>query len=346
MNKKAIIRLLIVTTILGVAGWLITSSIDVEAMLQIVRGSNVWLLAASVPAIIISHVIRAHRWNILLSQEPSVPSVTRSFSAVMIGYAANTLVPRSGEVLRPFVLSQRSSITFATALSSVVVERILDVFTLLAAIVTILLWNSGPIVAAIPTFSPSTIVTSFAIPTILLLVLLVFVTFTDVAPNLVTNMIARLSPEVAERVRAMFSDIRRGAAVLRHPRTWPAILAETAAIWFLWVIALWLVLIAMPWNGSIFTMLDGAILLVVTAIGVTIAPTPGALGVYQGFAQVALMRMYGATASEGLAFGILAWVINYGVALTVGGLAFMIESRQGISWKQRDKVSARESRPS
>jgi hypothetical protein len=68
--------------------------------------------------------------------------------------------------------------------------------------------------------------------------------------------------------------------------------------------------------------------------------------VYQGFAQVALMRMYGATASEGLAFGILAWVINYGVALTVGGLAFMIESRQGISWNQRDKVSARESRPS
>lgn len=346
MNKRSIVRVTIVVSVLALAIWLIARSVDFNAMFDIVNGSNIWLLLASVPAILISHVIRAHRWNWLLSEEPTIPPITRSFSAVMIGYAANTLVPRSGELLRPFVLSQRTKVTFATALSSVVVERILDVFTLLAAIVAILLWNAEPIVAAIPTFDPTMVVSSFAIPTVLLLVVLVFLTFTDAAPAMISGLVGRFSPSIAERLRSMFADVRKGAAVLRRPRTWPIILVDTVVIWFLWVIALWLVLIAMPWKGSSFSLLDGAILLVVTAIGVTIAPTPGALGVYQGFAQVALMRMYGATANEGLAFGILAWVINYGVALIVGGIAFMIESRHGISWKQRPNDQSGESIPS
>jgi uncharacterized protein (TIRG00374 family) len=252
----------------------------------------------------------------------------------MIGYAANTLVPRSGELLRPFVLSQRSTISFATALSSVVVERFLDVLTLLAAIITILIWNSGPIAAALPTVNPTTVVVSFAVPAMLLLIALILLTFTEVAPNIVSGLVGRFSPSVAEKLRNVFIDLRRGAAVLRHPSEWPVILIDTVLIWLLWAASLWLVLIAMPWAGSTFTILDGAILLVIISIGVTIAPTPGALGVYQGFAQVALIRMYGATPAEGLAFGILAWTINYGVSLLAGGIAFLIESRHGISWKK------------
>ena len=333
MNKRSLIRVTIVAAILIVAVWLIGRSIDVNELMHIVEGSNVQLLLLSIPAILLSHVIRAHRWNRLLSDEPHVPSVTRSFSAVMIGYAANTLVPRSGELLRPFVLSQRTPITFATALSSVVVERFLDVLTLLAAIISILIWNSGPIAAALPSVDPTTVIVSFAVPAMLLLIVLLMLTFTDLAPTIVSGLVGKFSPNIAEKLRTMFIDIRRGAAVLRHPTEWPVILIDTILIWVLWAASLWLVLIAMPWTGSTFSILDGAILLVIISIGVTIAPTPGALGVYQGFAQLALIRMYGATPAEGLAFGILAWTINYGVSLLAGGIAFLVESRHGISWK-------------
>ena len=54
--------------------------------------------------------------------------------------------------------------------------------------------------------------------------------------------------------------------------------------------------------------------------------------VYQGFAQIALMRLYGATSTEGLAFGIVSWVMNYGVALVVGGLYLVLEMRHGLRW--------------
>lgn len=334
MNNRSLARVTFVAVILIVAVWLIGRSIDVNELMRIVEGSDVGLLLISIPAILLSHVIRAHRWNRLLSDEPHVPSVARSFSAVMIGYAANTLVPRSGELLRPFVLSQRTTVSFTTALSSVVVERFLDVLTLLAAIITILIWNSGPIAAALPTVDPTTVIISFAVPAMLLLIALILLVFTEVAPNIVSGLVGRFSPSVAEKLRAIFIDLRRGAAVLRRPAEWPVILIDTILIWLLWAAALWLVLVAMPWAGSTFTILDGAILLVIISIGVTIAPTPGALGVYQGFAQVALIRMYGATPAEGLAFGILAWTINYGVSLLAGGIAFLIESRHGISWKK------------
>ncbi|MCX6139971.1 MAG: hypothetical protein NTX15_03945, partial [Candidatus Kapabacteria bacterium] len=80
-------------------------------------------------------------------------------------------------------------------------------------------------------------------------------------------------------------------------------------------------------------LIDASIILVIIALGVTIAPTPGALGIYQSFAQAGLVSLAGASATEGLAFGILTWLVNYGVALIVGALCWVAETRHGLTFK-------------
>jgi uncharacterized membrane protein YbhN (UPF0104 family) len=79
------------------------------------------------------------------------------------------------------------------------------------------------------------------------------------------------------------------------------------------------------------TIAGATTLLLVISVGVTIAPTPGAFGVYQSFAQVGLMALTSATASEALAFAMIAWLVNYGISFIVGGLCWLNESRHGIT---------------
>ena len=62
---------------------------------------------------VISHVLRAYRWNLLLSPLGYSLSTFRTFLAVMIGYLTNLIAPRLGEEHPPgdgVALSRSNSI--------------------------------------------------------------------------------------------------------------------------------------------------------------------------------------------------------------------------------------------
>ncbi len=334
MNLRTTLRVVISTAVLVAATWWVLRSADMALMADLFVHSSWGLLLASVPVILVSHVIRASRWIRLLSKADVRPGFSAAFSSVMIGYAANTLIPRSGELLRPYVLTRRSSIAYATTLSSVVVERILDLITLLFGIAILVTLRSDVVSKALPGFTVTTMILAFAVPALAMGVLLILVAFTNVGARLINALIRPFHAPLADRAVRFMQEVRVGAAALTDRSTWGPVILESALIWAVYIVPLWLVLEAMPWQGAPFTFADAGILLIVTAIGVTIAPTPGAVGVYQGFAQVAMIRIYGATPTEGLAFGVLAWVMNYGVALVVGGLFLVLEMRRGLRWSE------------
>lgn len=68
----------------------------------------------------------------MLRAVPDMPPVRLQdlFSAVMVGYTANNIIPRSGEVLRPYVLARRVGVSSALVLASVIAERMVDVLQL------------------------------------------------------------------------------------------------------------------------------------------------------------------------------------------------------------------------
>ena len=94
-----------------------------------------WVLL-SVFLSIISHVLRAYRWNLLL-----VPvgykslSTYRTFKAVMIGYLTNLVAPRLGEITRCGVLKRTDGVNMSASIGTVVAERIFDFLGLLSLIV-------------------------------------------------------------------------------------------------------------------------------------------------------------------------------------------------------------------
>ncbi len=85
--------------------------------------------------VILSHLARALRWNLLLEPLGYSASVAASFHAVILGYLVNMALPRVGEVTRPAVLSRLENIPFNKLMGTVVIERIVDLLiTILIAI--------------------------------------------------------------------------------------------------------------------------------------------------------------------------------------------------------------------
>jgi uncharacterized protein (TIRG00374 family) len=94
-----------------------------------------WVLF-SVFLSIISHVLRAYRWNLLLAPVGYTSlSTYRTFKAVMIGYLTNLIAPRLGEITRCGVLKRTDGVNMSASIGTVVAERIFDFLGLLSLIV-------------------------------------------------------------------------------------------------------------------------------------------------------------------------------------------------------------------
>ncbi len=88
-------------------------------------GAN-WLMA-SVVAGLVSLVVRAVRWRILL-QGIKPMSIGPLVAATFIGMMANNILPaRIGEVARAWVLARQERVATSSVLASIVAERLMDV---------------------------------------------------------------------------------------------------------------------------------------------------------------------------------------------------------------------------
>src|ERR1700690_3666117 len=72
--------------------------------------------------------LRVPRCKLLLRRDDGGPIATQSlWNAIAIGFASNNVLPlRAGEFLRVAAINRLAPVSFAAALSSVAVERVLD----------------------------------------------------------------------------------------------------------------------------------------------------------------------------------------------------------------------------
>ena len=56
----------------------------------------------------------------------------------MVGFMGNFLQARAAEILRPYLLSKKSDITFSAAVASIIMERLFDMVMLLLIFIWLL----------------------------------------------------------------------------------------------------------------------------------------------------------------------------------------------------------------
>jgi glycosyltransferase 2 family protein len=108
-----------------VAILLIIHFVDLNRFIAAIRAANYWLILLSVVISIIWLLVRGIVWRTLLRERASFRDV---FWTLCEGYLLNSLLPfRLGEVGRAFLLGRKAKLGFMDVLSTIIIERVLDV---------------------------------------------------------------------------------------------------------------------------------------------------------------------------------------------------------------------------
>src|SRR5206468_3477438 len=100
------------------------SGVDFHELSQALARANYWLLIPTCGLTLLAFYLRAVRWGVLLRTVKTINN-GRLFSATMIGFAANNLLPaRLGEFVRAWAIGRSERISRSAAFATVVVERV------------------------------------------------------------------------------------------------------------------------------------------------------------------------------------------------------------------------------
>lgn len=260
-------------------------------------------------------LVRGKVWRTLLQDQPPFKPV---FFTINEGYLLNNILPfRLGEIARAFLLSSKTDLGFWQVLSSIFVERILD----LAFAVGLLLITISFVVGA--SWALEAAVVSGAIVMIGILVLYLMARNQDWVLTQYERLAKRWSIVLkigSDRVASFLS----GLAALNDARLFLRAVAWVAIDWGIAILQYYILMLAFFSHGR---FLWAAFTLAVAALGIAAPSSPGALGVYE-LAVVGAMSVFGLDASTALAFAGTAHLINY---LVTGTLGIYALTKDGVS---------------
>lgn len=297
--------------------WLAIRGVSFDEVWTSLSTANPWLFALAVPFLLMLFVLQGLRWRHLV-EAPTLPK-RRVFVVLMfVGVAITNVIPgRPGDVARGIWLSRLGRIPVARTLTSVGVDRAMDVAT-----VFILLLLCLPFVDK-PDWLVALAIAGAALSVVGVALLVGAWWYAR------THKIDPLDMDRGGRSwwRHQVSGVVRGLAVLSRPRAFAAAAGISFAAWGFNTLGTWLIGEALGLNIG----LPGAILVTsVIALGSAIPSSPGMIGTFQWLA-VASLAVIGVGQAEALAFSILlqaAWYIPTTLAGVPGAWWLAREGRR------------------
>src|SRR5688500_9374429 len=119
MNRKSLVMLALAAVVAIVAyrlrGWDFDWSLFFDSLWNVKPS---WLLASLI-ATLLSYVIRAFRWQVILNPLKSI-RIQPLISTTLVGFSAIYLFGRAGEIVRPLWLTRREHIPLTASVATII----------------------------------------------------------------------------------------------------------------------------------------------------------------------------------------------------------------------------------
>lgn len=304
--------------------------LDYDKVVGGFRSANYFWIAMALSVSLLSHLIRAIRWNQMLEPLGTKPSLMHAFNAVMIGYLFNFAIPRMGEVSRCGVLNRTDKIPLNQSLGTVVVERVFDMLILLIVTALTLLLQFETLWGFFSeTFiQPVTHQMGGNQGTVLLILTVVVLATAYMGYRLLPKLKeSKLFAKVFSLLKG-FSDGFVSVFRLRRPGLF---FTYTLLIWILYYLNTWCYLRAFA-ETDLVGPVAALSILVVGTFGFA-APVSGGIGAYHIFVAKGL-ALYGVSSVAGGIFGFVSHGMQMIMILIVGTFSLiftLIKERRALS---------------
>lgn len=282
------------------------------------KNANYWYVILSVMLSVLSHFIRAYRWNFLLQPLGYAPKLANNFMAVSVAYLMNIFIPKSGEVSRAVVLTKYEDVPFDKGFGTVISERIVDLVLLVLFICLALFLQFDVLYAYLAEVVP--VKKLLLILGIGLLLLVAFIVFLKVSKSKLSLKIGTLISGLKEGVFSILKMKKKGIFIF-----WSVV------IWGLYLASFYVATQALEETSGISL---GVIITTFVVGSFTFGFTNSGFGTYPA-AVMGVLLIFGIAETVGTAFGWIVWTSHMAYIIISGGVSFL-----ALPFYNRNKTSS------
>ncbi len=302
--------------LLGAIGlYLAFRDISFKSVWTALIAADVGLVLLAVFSIFVTLAVNAARWQLLFYPRHRELRWGYVFMGLVIGQMVNIVVPaRLGELARTYFVGQSEEISKSLTLSTVVVEKVLDVITMLVFFAVMLPLIAQQIV--LPAWLQRPDWWLFLACGIALLGIVLAAIFEEQLLILFI-FLTRFLPERWRQ--SLTVRVRDGLAGLRAMRDWRVSLIVGILSGLTWLLAAstnYIMLRAMHISVSLFA---APFVLMVIQAGVAIPAPPGKIGVFHWLTSLAL-SVFAIERDIALSYAVLLHLVAYLPKIVLGGI--------------------------
>jgi uncharacterized protein (TIRG00374 family) len=330
-QRLPILRSLLLLAIAAGLLFLAFRGVKISSIVRAVGQANLWWVLGSAAFSVAALISRAYRWKLLIEPLGYSPSLKNTTSSLMVGYLANLGLPRLGELARCATLNKAEAIPFNPLLGTVIIERVVDVMSLLVCLLLVVTIEGkalGPQVRSsiVPAIDQLGLWIKLSLVLAVAGGVLFFVwCYLKSRDKGNKSFFTRLVAGVVSGVKSITK--------LEHP--W-LFLFHSILIWILYYLGVYFCLLALPYtsglgyHAALFALAAGG-------LGMS-APVQGGIGTYHLFVSRGLM-LYGLSQQDGLVFATLLHSLQILLVIVFGAasLVFLSVEVRPNSRKQEAK---------
>ncbi len=296
--------------------YLAARNVHLAEILPLLRQANYFYLALAGAASLLAVWLRAWRWRYLIPNSQAMKT-GNLFSATMIGFMGNNLLPlRIGDLARAYIAARKERVTASAMLATVVIERLLDVFAILAMLSVIFFHMP------LPRWIGNGFLLMLALGGAAWIVLLSIHRWSAV----LDGWIARLTPErYRSRIQELRASFFAGLATMRHTRNLTIAALLSVPIWTTYALGTYAALkacaIDAPFSAS-------WVVLAFVGIGVSLPSAPGFVGTFQFF-TVAALALFSVDSQTAFGYSLLHHLAQY-IPVTLFGWILLLKEQMSL----------------
>jgi glycosyltransferase 2 family protein len=252
-----------------------------------------WLLLMA-GIFMISQLVRAERWRMLLKSAGSSATFHQSLLALLTGYLVNLVVPRGGEVTRCYSIHQFSKTPVEVSLGTVIVERILDVICLLTIVALAFVFQTEMLLGFIQSLPIGEGNENSKYTTLL------FIAAIGSAAVAILIFLIYRNEKLKERLKKIVTGFVDGLLSIRKLHRPGLFIFYSVFIWVLYFTMSYTVMLAFTSTSELGM---GAVLSVFALGSIAMAaPLPGGAGAYHTIVPAGLTFLYNIPPTDAIAF--------------------------------------------
>lgn len=270
------------------------------------KNANYWYVTLSVLLSVLSHVIRAYRWNFLLQPLGYFPKLANNFMAVSVAYLMNIFIPKSGEVSRAVVVSKYEGVPFDKGFGTIISERIIDLILLVLFTALALLLQFDVLYDYLATVLPvRKLILLMGIGVVMLLSFIAFLKYSK--------------SKLSLKIGALIGGLKEGVFSILKMKKKGIFIFWSLVIWGLYLASFYVATQALEQTSNISI---GIIITTFVVGSFTFGFTNSGFGTYPA-AVMGILLVFGISETVGTAFGWIVWTSNMTYIIISGGISFL-----------------------